>query len=557
MSESTQTKSSPLLKITFILCTVVFVLVGIRTISNPDFWTHLASGRVIAEEGIVKQDSLSFTRSGETWIDAYWLYDLGLFKLYQVGGAPLATIIHIASALVGLFLLLKSVPSRISPLTKGIAVLLLTWLLAPRFEIRAELFTLVFPALFIYLLSRTRMKAPQCVILFLAQALWTNLCPTFWAGPFIVVLFAIQSIFSSQKLMYHSNKALLLAALCVCATFLNPYFLALHKTVLAFATDPAALFSSHWISTLAPQFNSPLAKRLLTATLVIGAAGLVAEKRKLPIAITTMAVLSAFVMVARSQYTILYPVLMFPYLMICISALGEFLGDSAFKNNANSQSRSISVVALITSILAIGSGLCFIQNCYYASTGSFSAFGVGENLEAYPHDAAEVINHPEFPTQAMNLISDGGFLAWNHPERKVFLDDRGLVYGAAFYQKALRALTLADGNALNELLEQYDIDAQILSLITPHTQTILINQLQTGLWRMIYADGTTAILVRNISQYSNLINATELQQKGLQHMETARTEALAGNSLPVRTIGSANCLAAGKNMKRPIACLNS
>src|SRR5207249_3743255 len=63
-------------------------------VHNSDFWMHLATGRSIAngtyEFGV---DPFSYTTEGARWINHAWLFDWGLYGLYNlVGGTGLVVL---------------------------------------------------------------------------------------------------------------------------------------------------------------------------------------------------------------------------------------------------------------------------------------------------------------------------------------------------------------------------------------------------------------------------------------------------------------------------------
>src|SRR5262245_858669 len=56
-------------------------------VKNSDFWMHLAAGRLVAQGNIPNgQDPFAYTTEGVYWANHAWLFDLGLYGLYQLGG---------------------------------------------------------------------------------------------------------------------------------------------------------------------------------------------------------------------------------------------------------------------------------------------------------------------------------------------------------------------------------------------------------------------------------------------------------------------------------------
>ena len=60
---------------------------ALQRIQSADYWWLLRTGQLIAETGSVpKVDGYTFTVAGERWIDIHWLFQLGLWGLFSLGG---------------------------------------------------------------------------------------------------------------------------------------------------------------------------------------------------------------------------------------------------------------------------------------------------------------------------------------------------------------------------------------------------------------------------------------------------------------------------------------
>ena len=71
-----------------ILGLVFIALIGIRTISTPEIWTHLAQGKNNAP--------ISFVETADS-VNTTQLYDKIVYGLWSAGGAPLLIIFNIIS----------------------------------------------------------------------------------------------------------------------------------------------------------------------------------------------------------------------------------------------------------------------------------------------------------------------------------------------------------------------------------------------------------------------------------------------------------------------------
>src|SRR5207237_6584062 len=79
----------------FIACYLWIFLAILHPLQDPDLWWHLASGRdIVQHRRIPNVDVFSLTASGSSWINSYWLYDIGAYLLYARFGAGPLTIFH-------------------------------------------------------------------------------------------------------------------------------------------------------------------------------------------------------------------------------------------------------------------------------------------------------------------------------------------------------------------------------------------------------------------------------------------------------------------------------
>lgn len=86
-----------------ILGFVLIALVGIRTISNPDIFTHIALGQA----GNSSADTISYTMGDQQWINMNPLYNKLASGLWGMGGAALVTLAHVAALLAAFILMFQ------------------------------------------------------------------------------------------------------------------------------------------------------------------------------------------------------------------------------------------------------------------------------------------------------------------------------------------------------------------------------------------------------------------------------------------------------------------
>lgn len=496
---------------------------GIRSLAHSDFWIHLASGRAIAGQGILRSDIFTFTALGQPWVNGSWLYDRLLFVLWNIGGAPLIIIVHMA-LVVAAFALVVPVTRRLAgPLATGCAVLLAAWLVHGRLTVSPIAPSLLMVALFIRILSgEARPRA--LIVLVLLQVLWANLHSTFIFGPFLCALFAFdrwrrnREAGETHSMVRHGG----LVVACLAAAVLNPYGPAVYEVPFQGWDQASRLVVQEWISPFSVYFSHAFfTKHVVTLALLIGALGLLAEKRKLPIAITILAVCGAFLAVRSLWHAEFFALMALPFLALSLSASAAFVQDKLqpVLGSAGAWRRHVAVALVV--LLAVFSIGAAVSNASYVMMGNPAAFGLGVAEEAYPSEALALLGRPDFPERVVNMPHDGGYLAWRLPNKKWFVDTRVGLFDRALLTALAQSL-MGNSAAWEELDAQWKPGAVLLNGGVVGSGALLRTLLSDAKWKLVYFDGTSAVLLRGESMPVSLADNAALQLHGLQVLEEAR-----------------------------------
>jgi tetratricopeptide (TPR) repeat protein len=168
-------------------------LIASFSITNSDFFMHLATGRLIAEGNYsFGKDPFSFVGADRTWVNHAWLWDLGLFLLYKSAGGPALVVVKALAVAIaaGLLLLARRPQFSIWPnvVCTGLALLAA----APRFIMNPVIATYVAVAVLMYLLIRVPKRGwgfPIAIaVLF---CLWSNSDSWFILGPIALLLYTV------------------------------------------------------------------------------------------------------------------------------------------------------------------------------------------------------------------------------------------------------------------------------------------------------------------------------------------------------------------------------
>jgi hypothetical protein len=184
------------------LILVLSFLVGSIPAHNPDVWTNLATGRLIAGGGYLPTgvDPFSCSTGDVAWVNHSWLYDLTLYLLYRGLGAAGVVVVK-ALLLVGIALLMMRTRQRDTHLFLAVICLTLAVLaLSLRAFLQPALVSCLFLAATLYVLNRGGVFAAagdsdpapdESRVLWVLPALfvvWVNVDNWFVLGPITVGL---------------------------------------------------------------------------------------------------------------------------------------------------------------------------------------------------------------------------------------------------------------------------------------------------------------------------------------------------------------------------------
>jgi len=525
----------------YVILGLAFIaLIGIRTISTPEIWTHLAQGKTNAPISYLETDSI---------VNTTHLYDKVVYGLWNAGGAPALIIFNIVVLLAAFILLLQVSKKWGGGLSQGFALLISGHLIFYGLDVGPQTMMMLFVALFVYLFSTAKKPAVLFGVLIPLQILWANMHGSFLLGPFIAVLATIQAGQSTRGANRRKQQGLqpkilgvLVVALLV-ATAINPYFIKLHAQVFTNIQNP---YPVYWGSLFMEYFQTPARDPLIFLVLILGAGGLITLKKRLPVMLTTLAIIGAL-LVIRSVYTAqLFTVLAFPFMVLSFTAVGEYLSGS-FKTLLGKQGKLLEPATQIVFVLLVVLSLIpVVSNCAYTRFGSASSFGLGIQDELYPAGAEAIIGDPAFPEpeKTINLAADGGYLAFNYG-RKVFIDYRPGRYDRELLE-SLNAMMLGSAKAYDAICETYRPEAIIINTLDRASAQGLVTLLSRQIWKLAYFDGTTAILLFNKEELAPLLNNTEAQAAGLAKLEAAHAEYASKVAQGCRAGNPAELIGSGK-----------
>ena len=457
--------------------------------SDGDLARHLQLGRIMLERhGLLREYPFTFTKPGAPFL----AFEYGSELLYAAahaaaglaGVAVLAgLVLALTYALVAWFLIQRGGDPLLAYLVSMAAAVLSAahWLARP------HLFTMLFVVILLELLQHTSRRALAAYVpLFIV---WANLHGGFSFGCILIALYAlgeaVEGRLSGDRSWYararHHAAALVLALL---SSLVNPHGYRLLGHVFAFFGNKAIMqYTQEFFS---PDFHTVNGKLFLLSLLALIAALALSRRRpSIPVLLVMLATV-AFSLLSQRNIE-LFGLTALPLLAVHLDAEWRALpilrsAKAVFQREYAGRypGAGAVVVGVLLGALALAGGSVAGQ---VVVPNQFA-----EN--AFPARAVAEARRANLQGRMFNNFIWGGYLIYEWPEQRVFIDGGTDFYGEKIFHEYVQVWNLDPG--WRAVLKQWDIS---LALLPPDSR--LADELvRDGGWRPWYCDSVAVILQR-------------------------------------------------------------
>lgn len=457
----------------------IFLLFFLPPIDTDLGWYLRLGGEFLSSGKITVHNNLTYYLANYYWANPYTLYEIIITLLFRIGGFWMLTLFY-ATLMVAVFWLFKKINQDL-PRTSFFAFLLICFSGWHVFYlgIRSQIFSFALVVLLFWLMEKFEKDNRILLLLPLIFILWVNLHGGFILG-FILLLTKALSLAAGAdwKKSFSLTLAIIVSFL---TTLINPYKFAVYKWSFSHFQVPMGTLIAEWV---APGF---LTQALIFTSSLILVALVLASKSKKKIfwtgALSVFAILAIF---ARRNI----PFFSLTFVLAATSIFRENL--SALEKNKLFQRLSLSasvVGSIFLIILSLPKTIGFLTNWQtYCDEG----------LVRYPCAAVEFIK--KNPLKGINVYSAyewGGFLEWQLPQYKYFVDGRMPAWetpeGKSPYTVYLEIIQARPG--YQERLDRYKTDWLLIGEGT--FLDLELQQKKNSPWREIYRDEAAAIYTKN------------------------------------------------------------
>jgi tetratricopeptide (TPR) repeat protein len=533
-----------------VVAAAAFVL-GLRQVSDPDVWTHLAHGRaLVAARGLPPHEPFTYPGLALPYYNTEWLFGVGLYAGYVVGG--LAAVVLLKCALLALAAVLLWRTAMLAPRagdsdTRGIRAavtvsVVLAALLAMRYRFveRPDVVLMVFIAATVYALDAFMLEGRRRALYLLVPmvVIWANVHPSVIvaAGPFGAVLGGGAALWllgrRGNDLAVPSLPQLrvvtVVGLVALVASLLNPYG-------WDAVTLPFRLAGSEWFTHEVTELQRPRpGDHPIPITLgVLLVATLALHIRRAPVQAVLLAAPFAWLALSGARFVFLFPVVAAP---LVARRLADVLTSERFAR----WRRAWTIVAS-GSALAVGVAVILAV----ANIGPFALRdrrpGLGVDARAVPEGALAYLDRVGVAGHLFNAFHFGGYIAWRDaPRRAPIIDGRAWVppelieeiHFARVYPAHLARLQRVYGFEA-AIMDYASFAGEPLDEVAPGADAGLNGEE----WALVYWDDVALVYVRRAGRFAALAARDEYR-----HLRPANGAAALARAL--RTGAPADAIAA-------------
>ena len=536
---SKPSKTKPVLPIenkyfVFALFAVFSVLVYLastyKITGDDDFFWHLATGRYIITHGVVPdKDIFGFATQGVEWIPFEWGWDVITHGLNSVGGYNLILVLR-SVIFVLIFYLFFRLLRKYNVNSIVIFIVLFTLLVAimDRLSPRPHILTYLFFITLITILTSIKYSEREkyfkrLYYLPLIFLIWGNIHMGVLAGGLFLFIFTVTEIiifyypkrFSSVEIKPFSKiqiqRLFIVSVICALVLFINPH--GLHTYIYAFEHTKMKMLETvnEWRSPFDTFFATGFVTTLYKIMLFSGLLILIYSYSKRDLLFAMVYIGFAIYSVRAIRLTVDYEIIITFFLAVALNYFVYKMSSSGTIGKPirfilyNNYVKVILIIPLLFIIYNIPSEEIYHILRYYRP------FGYGIDKDFIPVQLFDFMKENNISGRPFNQFGTGGYLVWNFPDQKNFIDSRNL--NDDIFNEYNSIMNKAPG--FERKLDNYGIDYIIYldpDLIRRAQElkgTVVSYFSVNPSWKLVFWDDKSLLFVKNIARFSDVISKYE------------------------------------------------
>ena len=531
-SVNTKFVDNPLYNYGLIILFAVFIilLTTFKITGDDDVFWHLATGKYIVEtHHVPSTDIFGYVTQGQQWMPFEWGWDVLTYGIYNLGGYTALSVFRTIIFLLIFFILFYILRKfKISYSLIFIFLILLAFGMIDRLTPRPHIMSMLFFVLLLYIITEYKyFNRRNYKILFfipLIFLVWANMHMGIIAGIFLFGIFVFSEIiiylkpqsFSSKEIPALSKQEItrlvLIFVISILTMLINPNFFATY--IYAFDHTKMKMLETinEWRSPFDEMFGKGFVTNIYKAFLFGGILILYYAFRKKDLFAAFVFIGFAVYSVRAVRFTVDYIIIITIFLALAVSFIIYDLKSESIKNffNKSPVPKIILEVILLFFIVNLPNDKLYSQYLQYYRV---SGFGINSDfIPTQMFDFMKANNIPAIGQKPLNHFGAGGFLIWNFPESKNFIDSRNL--NDEIFNEYNTMISKKPG--FENKLKQYEIDysfylAPDLVRAPKEMEQTIVSYFskKSDDWKLVFWDDKSFLFLKNEPKFKEIIDKYE------------------------------------------------
>lgn len=504
----------------------IILLTTFKISGDDDFFWHLSTGRYIVNtHSVPSVDVFGFKTSGQAWMPFEWGWDVLTYGLYNLGGINLILAFRTIVFLILFFLLYRMLEKFKVKLTVSLIMMtLLSFGIIDRLTPRPHIISLLLFIVVLYIIldfryfKRDNFKRLYYLpVIFL---LWANMHMGIIGGLFLLGLYytseLLQFLFPA-KFSLGEVKALskdkivtlsLIFGASVIVMLVNPNFYQTY--IYAYAHTKMKLLDTinEWRSPFDSFASSGFVGTIYKAFLFAGLLVLAYAYKKKDLFFALVFIGFLIYSVRAVRFTVDYLIVITLFLTVAINYYVVNLKSYGIKRFLINSPVLKGIIALLLLFCIVN----FPGKLYMDYLKYYRVFGYGIDSDFIPVQMFDFMKQnkiPEIGERPLNHFGTGGFLIWNFPNAKNYIDSRNL--NDNIFDEY--SMLMAKKPGFEKKLSDDKIDYMIylapdLVRQPQEMETTIISYLskKSDDWKLVFWDDKSFLFVKNIPKFKDVID---------------------------------------------------
>lgn len=509
---------------------LVFLASTYKVTGDDDFFWHLATGRYIVENKVVPDtDIFGFATQGVEWIPFEWGWDVLTYGLYNIAGYNTILVFRSIAFVLIFFIYFKLFQKfKINAFISWIVLFVLLIGIMDRLSPRPHVITYIFFGTVIYILVSFKYLEREKYLkrlyfLPFIFLVWGNMHMGALAGGLFLFIYTVSEIiiyFYPKKLstaeikplsFLHLKSLLIISALCAAALLVNPH--GIHTYIYAYSHTKMKMLETvnEWRSPFDAMFGGGFVTFMYKVFLIGGLIILIYSYIKKDLFFAILYVALFFYSIRAIRFTVDYEFLIaFPFTVslnyfVLRSGKSKSFGQAMNFLLYNNGVKTVLALAMVFICLQIPSGKIYETLRYYR------VFGWGINSDFIPVQLFDFMKQNDIKGTPYNHFGTGGYMVWNFPDQKNFIDSRNL--NDDIFNEYNSIMSKAPG--FEKKIDKYGFDYVIyldpdLIRRPKDLQRVCVSYFaRNPEWKLVFWDDKSMLFLKDIPKFSGVISKYE------------------------------------------------